>query len=471
MISDGSMIRGDYFVNSQDGQRTARLASQGNMIAFSEGHSFPFALIRLAVLTIAPFILVDAAIYQLQMLVTGGETPVTPAVLKVGLLLAFSAAFLLRGRISRQPVAKVALLFVAYLTLAAVHQYFNLGIECTDILLAYNAYYLLPLIGVIALSTPIRISDRLLIGILIALVVPCGGLGIAQYLTNSPIVPTASSDGSFKVMVWSSLGHVRVFSLFVEPAACALFFCFVGSLAVAMCRRKANIIVAIPLLLLSLFLSWASGARTNIIGTGCGVISSCVITFMHHRNRTKWLPYLWLGLGLIIALYAYFQTGSGGLSTGLITDASSFEDRFAIWSRALDMFRSAGLLNLFMGFGLIQNGKNAANPLAGSDNLYLSMILHTGIIGLCLMLLLLSNLWRLVRKEAEKRNSYLTTAVAATYSTILLNGMFKLSSFGMIFLFFAISDQASSARLEQGSEHSSGIDISTLHHDSSSGGC
>ena len=80
----------------------------------------PLLLIRLAVVAIVPFVLVDAAMYQLQMFLAGGRTPITPAILKVGLLGTFTTAFLLRGRMSTPPATKIALAFVTYLILAGL---------------------------------------------------------------------------------------------------------------------------------------------------------------------------------------------------------------------------------------------------------------------------------------------------------------------------------------------------------------
>ena len=440
MNGDSLVPVGDLFVRHRSEYGSPlHLTSSKHHAEVSGTYSGIFALIRFAVLLIALFLLVDAALCQLQMLVAGGKSPITPAVLKVALMGAFAAAFLFRGKLRNQSATKIALLFFAYLVVDTLYQYFGLGIPFTDILLSYNAYYALPLLGVIAISIPLKISDRLLTRLLIILSLICGGLGIAQYVTNSPIVSTQSSDGNFQVRVWSSLGHIRVFSLFGEPASCAVFFCLIGSLTVAMCRRKKNLIIAAPLLVLSLLISWASGARTNIVGTACGVITSWVITFTAKRDRTKWLPFLWLAIGITVALYAYFQTGSGGLSTGVMTDATSFSERLAIWFRFLEMFRSTSVLNLLFGYGMVQNSKVDPTGLGGSDNLYLAVILHIGIVGLSLVMLLLWHLWQLVRTEAETRTSYLTTAVAATYSTVLLTGMFKLNFFGAIFLIFAIS--------------------------------
>jgi hypothetical protein len=447
MKSESRMSLEDLFVHRQDDSGSPAHLRPSEDLAWAGGDSSgPFALIRLAVLTIAPFILVDAALYQLQMLVTGGRAPITAAVLKIGLMAIFLAGILFRGRISDQPAVKIGLLFVVYLLIDSLHLYFNLGIDFADILLSYNAYYLLPLIAVLALCIPVKIPDRLLVIILTVLSVICGGLGIAQFLTNAPIVNTYSADGHFKVLVWSNLGHIRVFSLFLEPAACAVFFCFIASLAVAMSRRLINLTLAVPLLLLSVFMSWASGARTNIIATACGLISSAIIMFSSRKDRTKWLPLAWLTVGVVVAFYAYAQAAGGGLSTGQMTDASSFSERFATWSSIFDMFRSTSMFNLLFGYGLVQGEVLDPTGLGESDNLYLALVLHIGVIGLCLMMLLLWQLWQLVRREAEKRQSYLTTAVAATYSTLLLTGLFKITSLGMIFLFFAISNRASPSK-------------------------
>ncbi len=358
----------------------------------------------------------------------------------MALLAAIATRALLRGKIREKAASHAALVFIAYLVLAAFHQYFDLGIPFTDIFLSYNAYYLLPLVGALSLASPFDIPERVLIRLLLALSFICGALGVAQYVTNNPIVRTDSSDGYFRVMVWSSFGHIRVFSLFIEPATCALFFSLIACLAVALCNRRKNLTLAIPLLILSLFTAWATGARTNIACTVCGVLSSCVITFGRRKNRTQWLPLLWLAAGLLLAFYAYAQAGGGGLSTGEITDATSFSERFTIWSRILDLLLSTSVWNLLFGYGMVQGAALDPTGTGGSDNLYLALILHIGLIGLSLMLFLLWHLWNLVRKEAEAKRSYLTTAVAAAYSTVLLAALFKINFFGVIFLLFAVSD-------------------------------
>jgi hypothetical protein len=441
MNSDNVASAGAFPLPYREIQSPAPLARARHFASVGGEYSVPFALIRMAVLTIAPFIQVDAAMYQLEMLATGGGTPITPALLKVAMMGALGIGFLFRGRMSNAPIVNVALTFIAYLVIAALHQYFNLGVDFFDILLAYDSYYLLPLICAFALSVPVKIPDRTLVILSVVLALVCGGLGIAQYVTNSPIVRTSSSDGYFKVLVWSTFGHIRVFSLFTAPATCSAYFCFTASLAVAMSRRKKLLVVAIPLLILSFFMSWASDARTNIIGTACGVVSAWVITYVHKQGRTKWLPYLWLLVGICVATYAYSRALSGGLSTGAVTDASSFAERFARWSTIIEMFRSTSVFNLLFGYGLVQGGKLDPTGTGGSDNLYLAYILHIGIVGLCLMMMLFWNLWQVVRKEAETRDSYLATAVAATYSTLLLNAIYSVSPYGMIFLFFAISDR------------------------------
>ncbi len=402
----------------------------------------PLSLINLGVLLILPFVLVDAAMAQFQMLLTGGSAPITPALLKVALLAAIATRALLRGKIRDKAATHAALIFIAYLVPAALYQYFELNIPFADILLSYNAYYLLPLVGALALASPLNIPDRILIRLLIALSLVCGALGIAQYVTNSPIVRTDSSDGNFHVLVWSTFGHIRVFSLFIEPATCALFFCLIASLAIAMCNRRKNLVVAIPLLVLSLFTAWASGARTNIACTVCGVVASCVITFGRKKNRTRWLPLLWLAAGLLPCRLRVFTSRRRRLVHRRNHGCHLFFRTFRHLVALLDLLVSTSVWNLLFGNGMVQGRSldQTGTGTGGSDNLYLAIILHVGLIGLSLMLFLLWHLWNLVRKEAETMRSYLTTAVAAAYSTVLLAALFTINFFGVIFVIFALSE-------------------------------
>ncbi|WP_158749466.1 O-antigen ligase [Acidobacterium sp. S8] len=383
-----------------------------------------FLGIRLTVLFCLPFILADAAFYQLQILATGGSTPVSTVVFKITLLLALSAAALLRGRIRNPRLSKFALVFVAYLIIAALYQYFVLDVEVTDILISYNTFYLLPILNVLALSIPLNISDRLIMRLLLALFIICAWLGFAQYVTQQPIVATSSSDGYFQVRIWHNPnGGVKAFSLFLYPERFGGFATIIACLALAMCARRRKLLVALPLLVLSVLACWISTARADLVGLVCALTTSVVLTFGKRSGRTKWLPFAFLLIGLLVGIYAYSNSMSGGNNLS-ITDTSSFTERLNEWKYYLSMFSADHWSNALFGFGISQSERLNANSVVAIDNIYLATILHIGIVGLMILMAILWRLWEEIRKRAESEKNILISAVAAYYSTLLCVGLF-----------------------------------------------
>jgi hypothetical protein len=403
--------------------------------------SIPFLLIRLLILGSVPMLVVTGLLQQIEMYVTGGAVPITPAVLKALLLGAFLAAALFRARISNPRMLGITLVFGGYLILNAIHLSFDVGLQLSDIFLGYNTYYFLFFADVLALIVPMRISDRLLLKIMGVLAVVNGALCLAQYVLQSPIVPTSSGDGNFSVLSWSNLGHMRAFGLFDEPAACGLFFMFVSALLVAFCARPRNRWVALPLLPVSIFLCWISGSRTEIAAEVCVLGSAAIFTFWKRRNRARFLPLLSLLSGAPVFAYAYIHSFTSG-STYSVTDTTSFAERLSEWSYYTSMLRSTTILNLLFGFGMVQNKKittfSSALPV---DNIYLSVALHIGVIGMLIFLALVWILWEEIRKKAETQNSYLSIAVASTFASFFLVGLFSIVTIFLaaMYLLFAVS--------------------------------
>lgn len=417
------------------------LAPTNSHPAIQVGYSGPFVLIRLVVLMILPFILVDAAIYQLQMLVTVGRAPVTAAVLKIALLAFLVAAALLRSRITNSIPVKIGLVFLAYLALDLLFLYFDVGVDFFDILVSYNVYYLIFLIDVLAWCVPLRISDRLLVKALIVSFLLCAGLGFAQYFTQRPIVPTQSGDGNFEVLVWNAAGGIRAFSLFTAPASFGMFSTLIAGMSIAMCARRRNLFFALPLLVASILSCWISFTRTDFVGLMCSIITASVITFSTRRHRAKWLPLIYLPMGILVGVYAFIQSSSASGTHG-VTDTSSFTDRLYAWSYYLGTFSMDKWPTILFGSGVIQSQKVGTNSsIVPIDNLYLAVTLHTGLIGLGLVMALFWAFWEKIRKKAEAGNSYLYTAVAASFSSLWCAGLFQIATtaLGGMLLLCAVS--------------------------------
>jgi hypothetical protein len=441
MKGEDNMTMGGILVRHEGIFESAVSQASQNTAPITSSHSDVFMLIRLFVLAVIPFVLVDAAIYQLQMFVAGGRAPVTAAVLKLALLSALMVAALLRCKIANPKLMRIGLLFIAYLVLDLLFLYFNVGIDFVDILVSYNIYYLIFFIDILALCVPLRISDRLLVRVAIGCFLICAPLGFAQYFSQRPIVPTESGDNNFRVLVWNAAGGIRAFSLFTAPGFFGLFSSLIASISIAMCRLRRNWIVALPLLLMSVFACWISLTRSDLVGLACALTTACLITFSKKKNRARWLPLVYVPLGVLVGIYAFFLSSSGS-GTRAITDTSSFTERLYEWGFYLGSFRMDKWPTFLFGSGLVQSEKVQTNgSIVPIDNLYLAVTLHTGIVGLALTMALFWTLWEWLRKRAELRTSYLYTAVAASFSTLWCVGLFSVSAaaLGGMLLLCAVS--------------------------------
>jgi O-antigen ligase len=103
---------------------------------------------------------------------------------------------------------------------------------------------------------------------------------------------------------------------------------------------------------------------------------------------------------------------------------------------------------MLFGSGLVQSEKVQTNAaIVPIDNLYLAVVLHTGLIGLALTMVLFWIFWETIRNRAESRTSYIHTAVAASFSALWCSGLFQVGStaLGAIVLLSAVSKTESTS--------------------------
>jgi O-antigen ligase len=101
-------------------------------------------------------------------------------------------------------------------------------------------------------------------------------------------------------------------------------------------------------------------------------------------------------------------------------------ERLSAWTYYIDILKSIGMNQLMFGLGWVQNSKlEAVNTAIPMDDLYITIAIHIGLIGLVLYLFFAWSLWRELLKSVEREPSYLQIAVAATYSTFFLMGVFN----------------------------------------------
>ena len=387
---------------------------------------------------------VNGALQQFEMQVTGGRVPFYPAVLKVCLLGLFPITLLLRGGRykSNQRAVVFGLLFFGYLLFDVLFLLFYGNYKVSEILLGYNTYFSLALLAIVSLLIPLKIRSRHLVISLCLLAVACAVIGLEQYLKNAPILPTESSDKHFAVQVFSSGTYFNSFSLFEVPKAFALFFVFISSLLVAMWRRSRYRPIILVLLPASMAMCWIAHARTELVALGWALIASAYLTFRKSRSFIRWIPIAAFVSGIAVAFVAYFSFSQ---ITGVhsFANTSSFVTRILEWRYYVSMLRDVGAGKLLFGMGFVENASlSAINGPLSIDNIYLSVVLDIGLIGLILYLMLAWVLWEEVLSTLKFGATSLHIAVAATMSTFFLMGIFS-NAPGLIvayFLLYAISD-------------------------------
>jgi hypothetical protein len=386
-----------------------------------------FVLLKVAVLFGGAMLIVNGVFPQFEMALLGGRAPISPAVVKAGVLFIFMLVFFFRaGRMrANQRLVTAALIFAAYLFFDMLHLYFDLGIKLSDVLLGYNVYYTPIFIAVIGALIPLRIPERYVMGMMLFFAVPCAILGGAQVLLNKSFVRTESTDGNFTVPVFGDgAGGIRAFSLFNEPQHHGLFFVFITAFLIALCRRRKYRYLAIPLIPISLAECLAANSRTQLAGLGWGILAALVLTFWRRPDRIRWLP----GLAALSAIPLIFLALTFGSTSaqGTVNRTQSLYERLDAWTYYINILKSIGMNQLLFGLGWVQNGKlETINTTIPMDDLYITITIHIGLIGLACYLVFAWSIWRELLKSVEREPSYLQIAVAATYSTFFLMGVFN----------------------------------------------
>src|SRR6185437_12078160 len=236
-------------------------------------------LIKVPLFFILPFVLVNAASFQAQMAILGHHrTVVSNGVVKMALLGLILAAFWLRWKIVPTRLMTITLIFFAYLLLDAVRLYFSVGLEISDVLYGYNTYYTIILVNVIALAVPLRFSERRLTQLVVFTFIICASLGVAQFVTQRPIVPTSNADGTFKVF-GLGLFTSRAFSLFQEAWSFALFSSFALAFFIVRMRRRRGKLRNYALMLLAVTAVGIAEAREVYVGVVGIIISALFFTY------------------------------------------------------------------------------------------------------------------------------------------------------------------------------------------------
>ena len=152
---------------------------------------------------------INCALPQIEMLLTGGRCPLPIAAIKIGCFGLLILLTLIYGRLdlSAFPTG-MWLVAMTYLLLDFPFLWFAQDKTPLEILLSYNAYYCPLIFAPLACAFTGRLSEKSARRILVSIFLVCAVIGWAQFTFQRPIIQMVSSDGNFRIYTswWITVG-------------------------------------------------------------------------------------------------------------------------------------------------------------------------------------------------------------------------------------------------------------------------
>ena len=376
-------------------------------------------------------LIVDAAVLQLQMYLTGGNILVGNFIFKIAVLAIAGLGFFIYPKLQHTGLPVLTwLLCIAYLVGDMPHLMSGRGMTLLDVLQSYNAYYALVLIGPVLLAFRGAVSERAIIRCIVFLLPLSAIIGLAQYLTRQPLLPTESSDGAFHINSWIFFDNVRAFSLFSSSMNFGLFCALCGALGVALYRTMPK--RAALLFILSAIACFSTLTRLSYLVFACASSYALVLTFGKKAARGLWYPVLYFVLGISTMFVGLISFTADESNLG---DTGSLIERVAQWGFYSELILQSSSTDKVFGLGIVQNEKLSSDYPMLIDSAPLALVLHLGIVGLMLFGALLVQMWLYLRREALDTKEPFAIAAASFWATLLCAGILNIvcSSFGSVF--------------------------------------
>jgi len=397
---------------------------------------------------------INCAVPQIEMLLTGGRCPLPIAFVKIacfGLLTLLTLAY---GRLDLSAFpTRMWLVAMTFLFLDSTFLWLWQSKTPLEILLSYNAHYCPLIFAPLACAFMGRISQQSATRIVISIFLVCAIIGCAQIIFQKPIVQMVSSDGNFRIYTswWimpgapgaAAVRTLRAFSVFGTALEYGSFAVLIAGIGIGMCGRPGGWIKGVPLYLFAAACCYTTRTRGVYLELVFATLAAMTFTFGRRPRRMTWQPLIGFVLGSIIA-FSGIATLVG--QTATVYDPSSLELRLLQWGTYGSQILRAEVSQQLFGFGYSQAEKPVIVPLNDEqggqftvtlvDNLYLALVLHIGLVGMVVILGLLWAMWRRLRIETIERPTPLLIGIASFWSTFWLTGMFniQLALYGFWFL-------------------------------------
>jgi len=282
--------------------------------------------------------------------------------------------------------------------------------------------------------------------VIVALAAPILVLGVAQYLLDDPVFRIEAYDEYLRVISVSFVGGgTRAFSIFTSGWAFgdfAIGMVLLG-LVVSVSREVAVKIRVLSLLVFGLGLASVFATLTRMVYLECAaaLIGVCLI---RGGVNARAVVLSAAGCAVVSTLGVTVILDAVGYRTGDLLDSSSLDARLSSWQHVTSMLGDGGssILNWLFGVGLIANDRYPLTRGLRVDNLYLGLILYTGLVGLVVTAAFFVSLFRIAVREAQEAGDPLWVAMASFLFAVPTAGIWNVqlnTPFLMVVLIWAMS--------------------------------
>ena len=269
-------------------------------------------------------------------------------------------------------------------------------------------------------------------------------IGFIQFITSKTILPVKSNDNYFETMSFLFGDSIRSFGLMTSPLdfgllnAIIYFICLSDILFVRSSSYKK--ILKIIVLILSIIGIYISMTRNIYLLT---LLGSLFLVALKIKNKLILIlmPFVNFLTILIVFILGSFMSWSEGF---YILQNSSLIMRLYEWFYFINLISKSSFTDKLVGIGIIQNSKLYVIDLP-IDNVFLSIILYNGLIGLLIFLLiffylyykLLNIIFYLLKKDTLMINHSLIIASGALLFAFLTFSSFN-NYYPVIYIFFLV---------------------------------
>lgn len=335
-------------------------------------------------------------------------------------------------------------------------------------LLPYHVMFSLQLFGYKELDrNKLSIFIDQVINVLGKSYIPVLVFGLVQYVFKNDFIGLNTEEKTLQATS-ELLGSFRPRSIFNSSYEFGLFSVLVFSLYAAKLnfnRMKENSNFVLVLVLLSSVGVIISFTR-NIYMIWAMVLLNLYVFKKEqiHIFVKKILPYIYTFASALLLVVLSLQALSGVMLSDFLSSESTFVRFTFLYALIEGLIVNGSMVDFLFGWGLIQhNGDsnlisifpdiyNSEDGSLGIDNLFFSIFLNQGLIGLALYLIIYQKIWNRLCWLNKYHSSSLILGTTILFGTFLGAGVFNLINYGIFnnFLwFFAFATLALSYKVEQ----------------------